>query len=294
MYELMQVSGNCYYISSPTNIGVVKVSADHVVVIDSGSDKNAGKKVKRVLDQNGWILDAVYNTHYHADHTGGNRYLQTNTGCRVYAPDIEDMFTRHPVLEPAFLYAGMPPKELRHKFLMAKESDAETLTEDVLPDGFRIIPLPGHSFNMTGYMTPDGVAYIADCLSSRATLEKYQVSFLIDPQEYIETLERVMDLDAEYFVPCHAEPCGKEELRELAQANIDKTYEIAEKIIEITEEPKAFDEVLSEIFMTYGLEMTFEQHALLGTTVRSYLTWLESEGKVEPLISENMLKWVRA
>ena len=291
MYELIQVSENCYYISSPTNIGVVRTSPDHAVVIDSGSDKDAGKKVKRILDQNGWTLDAVYNTHYHADHTGGNRYLQTNTGCRIYAPDIECTFTRHPVLEPAFLYAGMPPKELRHKFLMSKESDAEILKEDVLPDGFSIIPLPGHSFNMTGYLTPDGVAYIADCLSSKATLDKYQISFLIDPEAYIETLKRVMDLYAKCFVPCHADACSKDELTELAKANINKIYEVADRITEITEEPKAFDDLLKEIFSTYGLDMTFEQHALIGTTVRSYLTWLEKQGKIEAYIEDDIMRF---
>lgn len=73
------------------------------------------------------------------------------------------------------LFGGYPPKELRHKFLMAQESKAEYLTADVLPEGFEIIPLPGHFFDMVGFRTPDQVVYLADCLSSKETLDKYQI-----------------------------------------------------------------------------------------------------------------------
>jgi len=80
MYELIQVSENCYYIACPAKIGAVKTGPDTVCLIDSGSDKDAAKKVKKHLDANGWKLDAIYNTHSNADHIGGNRYLHEQTG----------------------------------------------------------------------------------------------------------------------------------------------------------------------------------------------------------------------
>ena len=43
MYELVQVSENCYYIQSPAKIGLVKLSETEVCLIDSGNDKDAGK-----------------------------------------------------------------------------------------------------------------------------------------------------------------------------------------------------------------------------------------------------------
>ena len=110
MYELNQVSGNSYYIQSPAKIGLVRLNDTDVCLIDSGNDKEAGRKVRQLLDQNGWRLTAIYNTHSNADHIGGNQYLQNQTGCKVYAPGIECDFTRHPVLEPSFLYGGYPPK----------------------------------------------------------------------------------------------------------------------------------------------------------------------------------------
>ena len=97
MYELTQVAGNSYYIQSPAKIGLVRLNDTDVCLIDSGNDKEAGRKVRQILDANGWHLTAIYNTHSNADHIGGNQYLQNQTGCKVYAPGIECDFTRHPV-----------------------------------------------------------------------------------------------------------------------------------------------------------------------------------------------------
>jgi hypothetical protein len=53
MYELIQASNRCYYIQSPAKIGIVRLSDSEVCLIDSGNDKEAGKRVKRILDANG-------------------------------------------------------------------------------------------------------------------------------------------------------------------------------------------------------------------------------------------------
>lgn len=289
MYELVCARGNSYYIDSPAKMGLVADGNGHCVLIDSGGDKDAGKKALKHINANGWQLDMVLNTHSNADHIGGNRYLQTQTGCRIYAPGIECDFTRHTVLEPAFLYGGNPPKELRHKFLMAQESECGYLTTDVLPEGWEIIDLPGHFFGMAGFITPDGAAYIADCLSSRETIEKYRIGFVYDVGAYIETLEKIKNMQAEIFVPAHAD--ATEDVAPLAQFNIDSVYAIAEKITEICRQPRCAEEVLREVFREYGLKMSFEQYALIGSTVRSYLTWLRECGRVEAGFEDNILVW---
>lgn len=291
MYELIPVSEKSYYIQSPAKVGLVRLGEKDVCLIDSGSDKDAGRKVRQILDGQGWRLRTIYNTHSNADHIGGNKYLQGQTGCRIYAPGMECDFTRHPVLEPAFLYGGFPCKDLRHKFLMAQESDVEYLTEEALPEGFEMIPLPGHFLDMVGFRTPDDVVYLADCLSSRETLDKYGVGFIYDVASYIETLERVKTMEAKMFVPAHAE--AAEDVTELAQYNIDKVRELADRITEICGTPLCFEAVLQRVFAEYGLRMNFEQYVLVGSTVRSYLAWLKDSGRVEARFEDNMLLWER-
>lgn len=289
MYEWIQVTPSTFYMQSPAKVGLVRLDETDVCLVDAGSDKDAGRKIRQMLDARGWRLRAIYNTHSNADHIGGNRYLQTQTGCRVYAAGVECAFTAHPILEPSFLYGGYPPKELRHKFLLAQESDAEELTPAALPKGWEIIPLPGHFFDMVGFRTPDDVVFLADCLSSHETLEKYQIGFVYDVAAYLETLKRVEGLRARLFIPAHAEPT--EDIAPLARENAQKVLDIAGQIVEVCKEPLCFEEILQRLFAAYGLTMTAEQYALVGSTVRSYLAWLKDTGRLTFCIEANRLLW---
>ena len=292
MYELVQVSEKCYYINCPAKIGVYLAEGNRVYLIDSGNDKDAGRKVRQILDRNGWKLAAILNTHSNADHIGGNKYLQGQTGCRVYSGGVEAAFTRYPVLEPSFLYGGYPCRDLRHKFLMAQGSEVTDFSDESFPKEIEVIPLPGHFFDMVGFRTPDGVVFLADCVSSGETLEKYAVPFIYDVGAYLETLDRVEKMEAAVFVPAHAEVSS--DVRELVCRNREQVWDIAERLLSICGEPVPFEKILQEVFKGYGLAMNFEQYVLVGSTVRSYLSWLKDGGKVRAEFENSMLLWQRA
>ncbi|MBP3359336.1 MAG: MBL fold metallo-hydrolase [Clostridia bacterium] len=289
MYELIQIAEKNYYVESPSKIGIVKLNENEVCLIDSGNDKDAGKKVRHILDKNQWRLSAIYNTHSNADHIGGNKYLQAQTNCKIYAKNIECAFTKYTVLGPAFLFGAYPPKDLRHKFLYAGESSAELLTSDVLPDCLQMIDLPGHFFDMVGFRTDDDVVYLADCLSSVETLNKYQISFVYDVGAYIQTLETVKNMQAKIFVPAHAGITDN--IAPLADFNIRKVYEIAEKITQICSVPTCFEQILQKLFNEYNLKMNFEQYVLVGSTVRSYLAWLKDNNQLTVDFDNNIMLW---
>ncbi len=286
---MVQVSDRCYYINCPAKIGVYFARENGVYLIDSGNDKDAGRKVRQILERNGWRLLGILNTHSNADHIGGNHYLQGQTGCKIYAGGIEAAFTQYPLLEPSFLYGGYPCKDLRHKFLLAQESRVCGFAEDGFPEEIEVLPLPGHFFDMVGFRTPDDVVFLADCISSIETLEKYAISFIYDVGAYLETLDQVEAMEAAFFVPAHAEASSN--VRALVQYNRRKVYEVAEHIQTICREPMISERILQRIFQEYGLTMNFEQYVLVGSTVRSYLSWLKDQGKVNARFEENLLLW---
>lgn len=288
MYELVPVGANTFYIDCPAKIGLWHDGND-AYLIDSGNDKSAGRKVRQILDANGWRLKAIFATHYHADHVGGAAYLQKQTGCAVYAPGIEACFVRHPILEPALLFGADPPAELRHKFLMAEPCEAQTLTQDALPAGWQAVPLPGHSPAMTGYRTPDDVVFLADCVSSEATLAKYAVSVQYDVAAALQTLDAVERLEAQMFVPAHA-PAGAD-VQALAAFNRAKMLEIAALLVDFCAAPQPFEALLQRLFAHYGLEMDMSQYALVGSTVRSYLTFLKAQGRLAARCEDGRLLW---
>lgn len=289
MYELVQVGEKSYYINCPAKIGVYLADEYNVYLIDSGNDKDAGRKVRQILEKNNWKLKGILNTHSNADHIGGNRYLQNQTGCIVFSGGIEAAFTQYPILEPSFLYGGYPCKDLRHKFLLAQDSNVTSFSDVNFPKEIEIVPLPGHFFDMVGFRTPDQTVFLADCISSKETLEKYAISFIYDVEAYLKTLDKVETMKAAMFVPAHAEASA--DVRELIQYNRKKIYEVAVCLREICSEAMTFEQVLQRVFNRYGLVMNFEQYVLVGSTVRSYLSWLKDKGEMNVDFQNNQLLW---
>lgn len=314
MYELIQAGKNTYYIDCPAKIGLYVDSAGGAYLIDSGNDKDAGKKADKHIKENGWTLKMIINTHSNADHIGGNKVLCDRWGCPVYAKGIEAAFTEFPQLEPSFLFGAYPPKALRNKFLMAQMSGARDimkkggsavsdpgapriiseneLADDFkaqLPEGMEFINLPGHFFDMIGVKTPDDIWFMADCVSSGAIIEKYHISFIYDIRRYLQTLDFIESLTGGLFIPAHTETA--ENMTVLADVNRKKVHEICELICELCREPVNFETLLAELFSHYGLAMDFNQYVLVGSTVKSYLAYLADEGRLEAFFEDNMLKW---
>lgn len=49
--------------------------------------------------------------------------------------------------------------------------------------------------------------------------------------------------------------------------------------------------ILQKLFTDYSLTMNFEQYVLVGSTVRSYLAWLNDTNRINACFENNMLLW---
>jgi glyoxylase-like metal-dependent hydrolase (beta-lactamase superfamily II) len=293
MYELINLQGNSWYVQSPSNIGVVQIGDSDVVVIDSGNDKEAAKKVLSVLESKHWQLSLIVNTHSNADHIGGNAYLHEKTQCRIAATGLEAAFIQYPVLEPSFLFGAYPPSPLRNKFLLAQSSKVTDIVAagEIPGTPLKAIPLPGHFFEMMGVMTPDGVFYIADTLFSEAILAKYHIPFIYDVKGFLQTLALIEQSQAKVFVPSHATPTS--EIQPLVQSNRQKVHQICELILHHCAAHIHFENLLKNIFDHYALKLDFNQYVLAGSTLKSFLAYLYDVKQVEVTFAENRMMWRR-
>jgi len=153
--------------------------------------------------------------------------------------------------------------------------------------GLQILQLPGHSMDMIGVRTPDNVVFLADCVFSEETTQKYHVNFQYDVAKAFQTLDYVEMLEADLFVPAHAAPCR--DIQPLVQANRAKMQEVADLLLALCKGGACFEDILAEVFTHYSLEMNVGQHALVGSTVRSYLSYLADAGKITLNIDKNRL-----
>jgi glyoxylase-like metal-dependent hydrolase (beta-lactamase superfamily II) len=286
--ELIKVTDKTYYIKNPTNIGIYKIDDNNVYIIDAGNDKDAGKRIIKIVEEQGWNIKGIITTHSNADHVGGNSVISERTGAKILAHGIEKSITENPILEPSFLYGGYPFNDLKNKFLLAKESNCIEIDNN-LPNGLEYFELKGHFFDMIGIKTDDEVYFLGDSLFSEETINKYHLFFVYDVESYLNTLEYLGTLNGKLFIPSHCEATN--DISHLIEVNRNKVNEISNKIYEFCKSEKTFEEILKDIFDFYNLSMNPNQYVLVGSTIKSYLSYLNNNGKIEYIFKDNKMLW---
>ncbi len=286
--ELIKVGERTYYIKNATNIGIYKTDNTNVYIIDSGNDKEAGKKILKIINEQGWTIKGIINTHSNADHIGGNKVIQDRTNCEILCFNIEKSFTEFPILEPSFLYGGYPFKDIRNKFLLAKESAVKNIDGN-LPEGLEYFTLKGHFFDMIGIKTSDNVYFLADSLFSEETINKYHLFFIYDVKEYLNTLEFLRTLNGNLYIPSHCEATNS--IENLIELNKNKINEIMDKIFNFCKNNITFEDILKLIFDEYKLTINANQFVLIGSTIKSYLSYLYDNDRIEFIFENNKMIW---
>lgn len=287
--ELTKLGEKTYCIQNPTNIGIYKLDDEKVCLIDTGNDKESGRKILKIINEQNWQVECIINTHSNADHVGGNKFIQDRTNCKILSSKIETAIINNPELEPAFLYGAMPLNELNNKFLLAKESNCQVIDNN-LPEGLEYFTLKGHFIDMIGIKTSDNIYFLGDSIFSEETINKYHIFFIYDVEKYLQTLDFLETLNGTFYIPSHVKPLTN--LKELIKLNKNKINEICNKILSFCQNPVTTEEIIKNIFDTYNLEININQYALLGSTIKSYLTYLNNQNRVEYFFKDNLLYWL--
>lgn len=289
MYELISLTEKTFYINSPSKVGIFKINDYEIYLIDSGNDKDAARKIDKLINENNWKLKGIINTHSNADHVGGNKLLQTRHNCAIISTSIENAFIKHPILEPSFLYGGYPFKTIRNKFIMAEPSNPTMEINNIEIKGLSYINLKGHFFDMIGVITEDKVAFLADSLFPEIIINKYHIFFIYDVRLYLETLDKLNELEADIYLPSHCEPM--KEIKSLININRLKIEEIINKILKFCEIARTFEDILKHLFDSYELKLDTNQYVLVGSTIKSYLSYMHEEELINYDFNENRMFW---
>lgn len=291
-----QLSRCVYIVQGGTNIGVVIANDGRAVLIDSGlNDTPARKTLRFVRDELGIEIAAIINTHGHADHFGGNSWLVKRTGAKVYAPDLDELTLRHPLMQPIMLYGGADPTDaLRTSFLVADASPVDGIIQPgrgaYADIEIEVIPLGGHSMNQLGYVI-DGVFFCADVVFPEATLRKYPIPYLYGLTEHLESLERSRQVVCSHVVPGHGPVL--ESIDDLMQTNLNAIDRAIAVILEIVDRPMMADEICRSLFQRMSLAMADPQaYYLLRPTVQAYLAHLERVGELRLEMQDASVVWL--
>lgn len=282
---LNKIIGNTYYIDFPSKVGLYIIKDNEVCLIDTGNNRDSGKKVSKILEENNFKLKFIINTHSHADHIGGNHYLQEKYNVPIYSYGEESAFINNTILEPASLYGADPLKVLKNHFLLAEPSKCDLWNESICED-IKVIKLFGHSISMIGVLTKDNVLFLGDSLASEYVIDKYKIFYIYDIKMYQQTLDYLETLKCDKYILSHGE-CN--DINSLIIKNKEVIKDIKNVIQLYLEEKHTYEEILEYIFNYYQLNMDIIQYFLIGTTIKSFITYLMDDDLVQIEIINNKL-----
>lgn len=285
--ELKQIGSKTFCIEHDTNIGIHFTDDGRMYLIDTGS-KGDGEKIDEILSREGWVPSYIINTHTHIDHIGGNEFLMRKYGIPAYCTDYDMAFAHYSELEAAYMNGGYPAEKLRTIFAHPGMIGFRSLEKET-PDGIDWTYLPGHSFGMIGIRTSDDIWFLGDSYLSRSFLKQYTFGFIYNVEAYIDTLKKLKEFKGSLFVPSHG--ILETDIVPTLEQNLRSVAEMCSMICETCREYRGQDEILQQMYERLRMHARPAQHALLSSTVKSYLTYLQDRNKLECRFVDNIMKW---
>ena len=298
MAQILELGEGIYYLPGAVNMALAVGPEKEAVIVDTGGDKDAGRRVKKACEALAVTPVAILNTHAHADHYGGNDFLVRNLSVHnrnlpVYAPPFEAGIIENPYLEPVYLFNGAkPPRELLSKWLMAKPV---AVTQLLAPETLRLAGLEldvmdtsGHAH--THYAVKIGdILIAADAVFGTSVLDKYPLPFGQDVGAQQASAALVAELGARVVLPGHGDPT--EAVEDLVEANLT-AFARAANTVQAACTGLSTEGVLKAAADALGLEINdLPRYYLNLCVVSAYLSFLRETGRVELKLEHNELRW---
>ena len=291
--KLNHITGSSYYLDGESAVGVYIFSDNTCLLVDSGPGEARAKKIMEVLDQAGLKVHAIFSTHSHADHCGGNAYIQARTDCTIMASAMSAAVIENPLLGPAMLYSAYPLRVLKNRALMPQPSKVEQIIQPgilhIKNEEFVILDLPGHSIGQLGLVNPDGVAFLGDSLMHEEMLINYPFLYMVDIQSQLETLAYLEQSCWSQVFLTHG---GKiDDFQQCVRSNHERIHSIIAGIMTIVELSSSREKIIAEMLNQLKMSVNSGQYYLVSSTVSAFLSYLCQQKKVRNKVEEGVMKF---
>ena len=283
--ELKHILGRTWAAEGATALLPVYFLTDRdIVLIDTGYAKLDRSGLTHLIDDNGLRLRGIICSHAHFDHTGNVRYLQQRYGAPAAISLIEAGISVNPDSYRAN-YVALTYGKSRQLFL------EECFTADIIigPEDdhldmagarFGILQLPGHSAGHIGVVTPDGVAYLGDCLIDEEQIAAAKLPTSMFIARDLESKESLRNLRRPAYIIAHKQVLT--DICPLIDRNIAFIHDKGRELLEDLEDGMSFDQWIYAFCQRENVRTRNEfKFSIVERNFANFVDWLTDEGKVE-------------
>lgn len=283
--ELRHVYGNTYAAVGATALmPVYKLTDTDIVLMDTGYARLDRSALVNLIEDNGFRLRGIICSHAHFDHTGTVRFLQQRYGCLAAAQIIEAGISVNPDAYRANYVALTYGKS--REYLLEECFPADVIIPadaghlDFCGARFGILQLPGHSAGHIGVVTPDGVAYLGDCLIDEEQIAAAKLPTSMFIARDLESKESLRNLRRPAYIIAHKQVLT--DICPLIDRNIAFIHDKGRELLEDLEDGMSFDQWIYAFCQRENVRTRNEfKFSIVERNFANFVDWLTDEGKVE-------------
>lgn len=295
--DLHHVTGNTYFINYPSVVGVYVFDDNSCLLIDSGASASFGLKTIKILEKQGLKIGGIINTHFHGDHTGGNKAIQDYCDCPIYASPIDKIFIENPILSPFSIYSAYPLEPLKNKLVMSAPSkvsyEVTGNSVNIHEQEFNIIELSGHTMGQIGIVTPDEVFFAGDAVISHRNLVKFPFLYMGDLDSYLKSLEKLKGVEFPYKILSH-DGLFMDDWQQTLAANEQQIQTIINVILAKLSSFQSREQVIQEVINQLDLPINTSQYFLISASISAYLSFLHSKKLIKIIVEDKQIRFSKA
>lgn len=301
MMKLKNIKGNTFWIRGGTNTGVYIFEDRSALLIDTGLGGERQERMIEILDDNNITVKYIISTHEHEDHSGGNHQIKERyKDVKIFSSYKSKLYIENPDIYMDFLTGGrrtqILEKELSKYILHPNKIDEVIYPGQTLKlngHDFEIVDCSGHTEGCIAVITDDKVAFFADLMISKNSLEKFEFLFMSDYSSQIKSLDRVRILDFELGVLGHSSKIySKKEMMEVADYNYEALMGLVEFVLNFLEEPRTFDELIKEFLDRRKLTCNYIAYLEYRNSLNATISYLLDTDVIDYRLDNNILKYV--
>jgi len=195
------------------NCGFV-ITSEGVVMIDTPQFPKDAVKWRDEIARHGKLIYLI-NSEPHGDHITGNYFFG---GIGVAHEGIRDIILASSVDQLKERMKQMSPESVNllkgYYFRAPTITFSKNLTLYVGKHTFKLINLPGHTPYQTAIYVPEEKVIFT---SDNVVNSTQPFMFAALPYDWLESLKRMQELDADWLVPGHGEVCKKDYLKQMSK-----------------------------------------------------------------------------
>lgn len=260
------------------------LSEKDVILIDTGYAKLDRSGLTHLINDNGLRLRGIICSHAHFDHTGNVRYLQKRYGCPAAIQLIEAGISVNPdsyrANYVALTYGKSRQLFLEECFTADIVIGAEDDHLDLCGARFGILQLPGHSAGHIGVVTPDGAAYVGDCLIDHDEIAAAKLPTSMFIARDLESKESLRALRCPAYIIAHKQVLT--DIGPLIDRNLAFILDKGQEVLDCLEDGMSFDQWIYTFCKKENVRTHNEfKFSVVERNFANFVDWLADEGRIE-------------